>query len=205
MSPTKRALDGSGRWWRALAVGCALAIAQTSAAGVLTLERWSVDAGGTSFVSFGPYKMGGTIGQHDNALLTGAGFAVSGGFWVPGAPVPVGVGGDPGPDPDPPPGPDTPPPAAPSQLRIYAAVPNPLQGGTRIALDLPTANTIEARVFDVHGALVRTLAMTEFPAGRHVLDWDVRDGAGSRVGAGLYFTRIRVGTLESRQKLVVLR
>ncbi len=53
-------------------------------------------------------------------------------------------------------------------------------------------------------ALVRTLAAANFPAGRHQLVWDGKDGAGRTRPGGVYFVRARVGEFENRHKVLKL-
>jgi hypothetical protein len=44
--------------------------------------RWNtIDGGGITFASGGPYRLGGTIGQADAGVLAGGTFTLSGGFW----------------------------------------------------------------------------------------------------------------------------
>ena len=51
-----------------------------SAAGY-DLSWWTADGGGGTFSTGSGYSLGGTIGQPDADLLTGAGYRLSGGFW----------------------------------------------------------------------------------------------------------------------------
>ena len=88
----------------------------------------------------------------------------------------------------------------PRALRVSPAFPNPASAGSRVELELPRTARVEAGIYDVAGRLVRTLERGEFPAGRHALRWDGLDAAGARVGAGLYFYRVRVdGAAEVRR------
>jgi hypothetical protein len=44
--------------------------------------KWNtIDGGGITFASGGPYRLGGTIGQADAGLMTGGVYTLSGGFW----------------------------------------------------------------------------------------------------------------------------
>jgi flagellar hook assembly protein FlgD len=54
----------------------------------------------------------------------------------------------------------------------------------------------------VNGARVRTLVLGPRGAGRHVVEWDGRDGAGRAVAPGVYFARLVVGP-EARTARVV--
>ncbi|MBI5709152.1 MAG: hypothetical protein HZC42_02455 [Candidatus Eisenbacteria bacterium] len=88
----------------------------------------------------------------------------------------------------------------PTALRVSPAFPNPASAGSRVELELPRTARVEAGIYDVAGRLVRTLERGELPAGRRALRWDGLDAAGARVGAGLYFYRVRVdGAAEVRR------
>jgi hypothetical protein len=52
------------------------------------LDWWTVDAGGVTFAAGEGYSLGGTAGQPDAGLLTGAGYTLGGGFWGSGAALP---------------------------------------------------------------------------------------------------------------------
>ena len=61
----------------------ALALAQSGGGYDLT---WStIDGGGATFSTGGPYSLGGTVGQADAGVLTGGGYTLAGGFWGGGA------------------------------------------------------------------------------------------------------------------------
>lgn len=47
-----------------------------------TIDWSTIDGGGVTFASGGPYSLGGTIGQPDAGVLTGGAYAVTGGFWA---------------------------------------------------------------------------------------------------------------------------
>ncbi len=136
--------------------------------------------------------MVGTIGQPDAGTLTGATFAVGGGFWAAGGGV-VGVGGDDETS------------ELPLSFHLHAAVPNPLVRSTVIAFDLPQARPTRVLLYDAAGRLVRTLAEGSLPAGRHRRVWDATDDSGRRVGAGIYLVRFDAGSFQASRKVVVLR
>jgi len=45
------------------------------------LSWWTVDGGGATFSTGGPYRLGGTIGQPDAGELRGGNYTLYGGFW----------------------------------------------------------------------------------------------------------------------------
>jgi len=75
----------------------------------------------------------------------------------------------------------------------------------RIAFDLPDEREGLVEVFDLNGALRRTVAGGRFGAGVHRFEWDGRNSDGRRVGAGIYLVRVRLGAIVRTQKLVVLQ
>jgi murein DD-endopeptidase MepM/ murein hydrolase activator NlpD len=96
-------------------------------------------------------------------------------------------------------------PAAAPLPRILLATPcpNPAQGASQLAFELPAAQRLEIGVYDVAGRLVRHLTQARMSAGAHELAWDGRNAAGERVAPGIYFYCLR-GEDGSYQKRVVM-
>ena len=72
---------------------------------------------------------------------------------------------------------------------------------------LARADRVTARIYDVSGRLVRTLADRDFAPGDYRLVWDGSDDRGRSMPRGVYFTEIhyaRTGFRETK-KLTVLR
>ncbi len=85
---------------------------------------------------------------------------------------------------------------------------NPLRSGfARVNFSLANRDHVMARVFDVSGRLVRTLADRDFEAGEHNLTWDGSDDSGKQVPRGVYFTQVhyRNSKFTSANKLAVLK
>jgi flagellar hook assembly protein FlgD len=82
-----------------------------------------------------------------------------------------------------------------------------LTGRANVHFGLAKADKVTARVFDVTGRLVRTLADRNFPAGEHDLYWDGADDGGRHLERGVYFTQLKyakTGFVDAR-KVTVLR
>ncbi len=93
---------------------------------------------------------------------------------------------------------------APSQAVMLGSWPNPVRAATRIAFVLPSSTDgATLRVYDASGRAVRRFAQP-FGAGRNEVVWDGTDDAGTRVAPGVYFTKLRTGTRELSQRLVVV-
>lgn len=94
---------------------------------------------------------------------------------------------------------------APADLSLVSLT-NPARQGAefQFSLDAPTHVTLS--VYDVAGRLLRTLVdELEQAGGTRRCDWDGRDAAGVKVGAGVYFVRLRAGERGVTEKLVLLR
>jgi hypothetical protein len=90
-------------------------------------------------------------------------------------------------------------------LRIAGA--NPVvHNRAQIELAMPVAGPVDVKVYDVRGGLVRELAASRtMPAGRNRIEWDNRNRAGDRVGAGIYFIRADAGGKSFTARVSVLR
>jgi hypothetical protein len=93
---------------------------------------------------------------------------------------------------------------APHRLALGQNVPNPFNPVTRIRFLAPSEGRVEIRVYDVRGALVRTLFSETVAAGVKEITWDGRDDGGSAVASGIYFCRLDGfgGTLTKKMVLV---
>jgi DNA-binding beta-propeller fold protein YncE len=72
-------------------------------------------------------------------------------------------------------------------LRAY---PNPARGPTRVDFELPEAQALAVRVFDVAGRLVREVQSGPMAPGPHTVTWDGLDADARPVSSGIYFLRV---------------
>src|SRR5262245_10239490 len=91
----------------------------------------------------------------------------------------------------------------PNRLSVRFAGRNPAPEA-RMELALPVRGRVAARVYDVRGALVGTLAEGELDAGYHPLRWDGRDSQGRTREPGVYFIRVVMGGQSSTLRFVRL-
>jgi len=82
--------------------------------------------------------------------------------------------------------------------------PNPCRLGTTFRFALPEDRNVEMKIFDVSGRAVKTLAQGTMGPGLHTLQWDGTSDAGSRLGSGVYFYRIKAGSDRAERKLVIV-
>ena len=59
-------------------------------------------------------------------------------------------------------------------------------------------------MFDLPGRRVAVLTDASYPAGRHSVEWDLRDLSGTRVRPGVYAYRLSAGAFRERRKMNVL-
>jgi hypothetical protein len=102
-------------------------------------------------------------------------------------------------------GAETPRPAS-IAFTVHAVAPNPVHSRCRIRFDLPTRASVDIELFDIAGRRVGFLARHRaFEAGARFVEWDLSDGRGRGVAAGLYFARITAGVDQAVVRIIVVR
>lgn len=95
--------------------------------------------------------------------------------------------------------------ATPGAPSLHPCYPNPLNPETLVTFELPVAERISLAAFDLRGRRVRIMADGTWPAGRHSLRWDGRDGEGRQVASGTYVLRLDAGASVATAKIAVVR
>lgn len=90
----------------------------------------------------------------------------------------------------------------PAAITLRGGAPNPFRDASSISYSLPAAATVELRVLDVRGRLVRIVESGIRGAGQHRAEWDGRDRTGRPAAPGLYFAELRAGGQSVTRKLV---
>jgi hypothetical protein len=82
--------------------------------------------------------------------------------------------------------------------------PNPTAGTSRIEYSTNKAGSVQVRIFDASGRLVRTMKSDHGTAGTYSFNWDGVTDRGERVGGGVYFAKVTLpdGTETSRRVVV---
>jgi hypothetical protein len=84
--------------------------------------------------------------------------------------------------------------------------PNPFNPATTIVYTVRRQTPVILRVYDVTGALVRTLVDgVKSPGIDHSIEWDGRNATGQGVASGVYFYRIVAGDYVQTRKMVLLK
>jgi hypothetical protein len=89
-------------------------------------------------------------------------------------------------------------------LELRAPSPNPARVSTAVSFDVHGDGPVTIAVYDAAGHRVRTLADETMEQGPHELRFDLRDSAGRRLPAGLYFVGGRAGGAQVSRRFVVL-
>jgi hypothetical protein len=69
--------------------------------------------------------------------------------------------------------------------------------------ELAPRERADLSIFDVRGALIKKLV--DGTSGSHFVRWNGLDADGNRVGAGVYFVKLRLGANQPTVKVVVAR
>ncbi len=88
----------------------------------------------------------------------------------------------------------------PTKFSLHAPYPNPFNGTTMIAFDLPRNEAISLTVFDVLGREVARLTEQPYTAGTHRISFN-----GATLSSGMYFLRMQTesGFIQSRKLLLL--
>jgi flagellar basal-body rod modification protein FlgD len=83
------------------------------------------------------------------------------------------------------------------------AQPNPFTGRTNFSVQMPAAGSIDLRVFDNSGRVVRTLAGGSAVTTQARITWDGRNDDGQAVAPGVYFYRVTSTTAQAWGKVIL--
>ncbi len=84
-------------------------------------------------------------------------------------------------------------------------MPNPFNPETAIRYSVARTGKVAIRIYNVGGALVRTLVDRVQPAGEHMERWNGTDDHGRPLPSGAYFYRLESDGFQDSRKLILLR
>ena len=94
----------------------------------------------------------------------------------------------------------------PQTYGLYPNVPNPFNPTTVIRYDVPAGGGVMTlRIYDVSGALIRTLSDGPQTAGQKTATWNGKDNRGRSVASGVYFYRLQAPGYEKTRKMVLVQ
>ncbi len=86
-----------------------------------------------------------------------------------------------------------------------SAYPNPFNPRTKLSAKLEESGDVELRIHDSKGRRIKTLFEGHHEAGELSVVWNGLDERGRRVSSGLYMAVLRMGEVEARERLVLLK
>jgi hypothetical protein len=94
---------------------------------------------------------------------------------------------------------------APSPTRLFANHPNPFNPSTTIPFSVSKQGRVTLRLFNVSGALVRTLVEANAPPGYYEPRWDGRDDRGLPAASGRYYVQLTAWDGTKTRTLTLLK
>lgn len=88
---------------------------------------------------------------------------------------------------------------------LYQNYPNPFIKSTTISYALPMKSTVDLRVYNALGALVRTLVQEEQKPGSYSVLFEPTDDRKRQLATGIYFLKFNTGNVCFTRKLVLLK
>jgi hypothetical protein len=83
--------------------------------------------------------------------------------------------------------------------------PNPFRERLTVRFGLHSSGSVEVRIYDVQGRLVRELVDESIQAGHKHVVWDGRDNSGRHAATGMYFVRMRTPEKTFKQTIRLIR
>ena len=93
----------------------------------------------------------------------------------------------------------------PEAFALFQNYPNPFNPSTQISFDVPSAEFITLRVYNLLGQDVKTLSSKTMNPGRYIFEWDGTDLLNNDVASGVYFYELRGESFVSRKKMLLIR
>ena len=96
-------------------------------------------------------------------------------------------------------------PGMPTEYALNQNFPNPFNPTTSISFSMPHDGQVLLQVFDVTGALVKTLIDQSIRAGNMQTTWDGTNLSGNKVASGVYLYRMAAGNFVTAKKMVLMK
>lgn len=93
----------------------------------------------------------------------------------------------------------------PASFKLLQNYPNPFNPQTEITYDLSASGPVNLSIYDIQGALIKTLESGVKDAGMHKVQWDGTDNRNSRVPTGIYFYTLKAAGSSAERKMVMLK
>lgn len=96
---------------------------------------------------------------------------------------------------------------SPLSFAIAGNYPNPFNPSTTIQYTIPekVTNRVSLEVYDLRGALIKTLVDQVISPGNHSVIWNGADENGNKVSSGLYLYKLQAGDFKMSNKMMLMR
>ena len=92
----------------------------------------------------------------------------------------------------------------PTKLEVASLAPNPAKEWTSLRFALPEESDVIIQIYDITGRLLWA-EKKHMNAGIYTWNWDMKDRRGVKLGAGVYFIKLKIGDKVFTKRLVVMR
>ena len=96
-------------------------------------------------------------------------------------------------------------PGTPKDFALSQNYPNPFNPSTNIRFSVPREGSVKLEIYDITGALVRTVLDEAVRAGNKEVAWDGTNTSGARVASGMYLCRMQAGDFVAMKKMIMLK
>lgn len=93
----------------------------------------------------------------------------------------------------------------PEDFALHQNYPNPFNTSTQMRYQIPKAEHVSLKIFNLLGQEVRTLVDADQVASWYAVDWDGLDADGREVASGLYFCRLKAGDFDKTIKMMLVK
>ena len=93
----------------------------------------------------------------------------------------------------------------PKEFALFQNYPNPFNPNTQISFDVPTAEFVTLRVYNLLGQDVKMIVNKVMSPGKYTFEWNGTDLLNNDAASGVYFYELRCETFVSRKKMLLIR
>ena len=93
----------------------------------------------------------------------------------------------------------------PVRTELSGNYPNPFNPTTTIKFSLKEDSDVSIMIYNIKGAVVRTLIDGEMNKAYHEIIWDGKDNTGKQVGSGVYFYKMKAEKYTATKKMILMK
>ncbi|MCF7913000.1 MAG: T9SS type A sorting domain-containing protein [Candidatus Cloacimonetes bacterium] len=82
---------------------------------------------------------------------------------------------------------------------------NTRSDGINISFNIPQADQVKLCIYNIKGQKVTELVDDHYEAGRHTVNWNMKDSRQRDIASGVYFSRVEANGSKSHAKLVIIK